>query len=57
MFTCKTCERIVVQLGVLILWFVDQNTVCVVHLADIKFGDLEANTIWLTFSLANQLSS
>ena len=27
-----------------------------VHLADIKFGDLGANTSWLTFSLANQLS-
>ena len=33
------------------------NIVCVVHLADIKFGDLGANTSWLTFSLANQLSS
>ena len=32
-------------------------TVCVVHLADIKLGDLGANTSWLTFSLANQLSS
>ena len=32
------------------------STVCVVHLADIKFGDLGANTSWLTFSLANQLS-
>ena len=27
-----------------------------VHLADIKFGNLGANTGWLTFSLANQLS-
>ena len=26
------------------------------HLAGIKFGDLGANTGWLTFSLANQLS-
>ena len=26
------------------------------HLADIKFGDLGANTGWLTLSLANQLS-
>ena len=26
------------------------------HLADIKFGDLGANTGWLIFSLANQLS-
>ena len=33
------------------------NTVCMVHLADIKFGDLAAKTSWLTFSLANQLSS
>ena len=24
------------------------------HSADIKFGDLGANTAWLTFSLANQ---
>ena len=31
-------------------------TVCVVHLADIKFGDLGANTSWLIFNLANQLS-
>ena len=31
-------------------------TVYVEHLADIKFGDLGANTGWLTFSLANQLS-
>ena len=29
------------------------HTVRVVHLADIKFGDLGANTSWLTFSLAN----
>ena len=36
--------------------FVYRTTVCVVHLADIKFGDLGANTGWLTFSLANQLS-
>ena len=27
------------------------------HLVDIKFGDLGANTGWLTFSLVNQLSS
>ena len=31
-------------------------TVCMEHLVDIKFGDLGANTGWLTFSLANQLS-
>ena len=30
------------------------HTVCVEHLADIKFGNLRANTGWLTFSLANQ---
>ena len=33
------------------------STVCVEHLADIKFGDLGANTGWLIFNLANQLSS
>ena len=32
------------------------HTVCVVHLVDIKFGNLGANTGRLTFSLANQLS-
>ena len=32
-------------------------TVYVEHLVDIKFGDLGANTGWLTFSLVNQLSS
>ena len=30
-------------------------TVYTEHLADIKFGDLGANTGWRTFSLANQL--
>ena len=33
------------------------HTVYVEHLANIKFGDLGANTGWLTFSLVNQLSS
>ena len=33
-----------------------QSTVCVVHLVGIKFGDLGANTGWLTYGLANQLS-
>ena len=32
------------------------KTIYAEHLADIKFGDLGANTGWLTFSLANQLS-
>ena len=32
-------------------------TVRVEHLADIKFGDLGANTGWLTFSLANPMAS
>ena len=40
-----------------ILWCTYIHTVCVVHLADIKFGDLGANRGWLTFSLANKLSS
>ena len=33
------------------------NTVYAEYLADIKFGDFGANMSWLTFSLANQLSS
>ena len=33
------------------------TTVHVEHSADIKFGDLGANTGWLTFNLVNQLST
>ena len=40
----------------MLYFFVVSITVCVEDLADIKFGDLGANTGWLTFSLANQLS-
>ena len=32
-----------------------QSTVCVVHLANIKFGDLGRKTDWRIFSLANKL--
>ena len=33
------------------------HTIYEEHLEEIKFGNLGANTGWLTFSLVNQLSS
>ena len=43
-------------LGIALFCFI-YSTVYAEHLADIEFGDLGANTGWLTFILVNQLSS
>ena len=37
--------------------YVHTQTVYMVDLADIKFGDLGAHTGWQTFSMENQLNS